>query len=78
MQAYEVTKGTKVKVIDNVVFVPPNALPVYQHEILKIGTLDGMHCRATNEKGDTVYIKASYFDEYEWLKYEETIGVIME
>ena len=58
MQAYEVTKGTKVKVIDNVVFVPPNALPVYQHEILKIGNLDGMHCRATNEKGDTVYIKA--------------------
>jgi len=28
--------------------------------------------------GDTIYIKASYFDEYEWLKYEETIGVIME
>ena len=28
--------------------------------------------------GDTVYIKASYFDEAEWLKYEETIGVIME
>ena len=58
MQAYEVTEGTKVKVLDNVVFVPPNALPVYQHEILKIGTLDGMHCKATNEKGDTVYIKA--------------------
>ena len=28
--------------------------------------------------GDTIYFKASYFDEYEWLKYEETIGVIME
>ena len=28
--------------------------------------------------GDTIYFKASYFDEAEWLKYEETIGVIME
>ena len=28
--------------------------------------------------GDTVYISASYFDEYEWLDYEKTIGVIME
>jgi len=28
--------------------------------------------------GDTVYIKAEYFDEYEWLDYSKTIGVIME
>jgi len=58
MQAHEVTKGTKVIVLDNVVFVPPNALPVYQHEILQIVNLDGMHCKAINEKGYIVYIKA--------------------
>lgn len=28
--------------------------------------------------GDTIYIKAEYFDEYEWLDYSKTIGVIME
>ena len=27
--------------------------------------------------GDTIYIKAEYFDEYEWLDYSKTIGVIM-
>jgi len=28
--------------------------------------------------GDTIYIKAEYFDEYEWLEYEKTIGVVVE
>ena len=28
--------------------------------------------------GDTIYIKAKYYDEYEWVNYEKTIGVIIE
>ena len=27
--------------------------------------------------GDTIYIKAEYFDEYEWVDYSKNIGVIM-
>ena len=28
--------------------------------------------------GDTVYVMVKYFDEYEWVNYDKTIGVIVE
>jgi len=56
MKAYQLVKGTKVIVKENVVVCPPASIPVYQDEILTLGTLDGMYCNAINEKGDRVYI----------------------
>lgn len=58
MEAYKISAGTKVIVKDKDIGIPVGSIPVYQDEVLTIGRLDGMHCRATNEKGDTVYIKA--------------------
>tara|TARA_R110002020_G_scaffold78339_4_gene197070 strand:- start:504 stop:713 length:210 start_codon:yes stop_codon:yes gene_type:complete len=66
MEAYKVRSGTKVIVKDKEVGIPVESIPVYQDEVLTIVRLDGMHCKAINEKGDTVFIKA--WTEVELLK----------
>lgn len=56
MKAYQLVKGSKVIVKESVVVCPPASIPVYQDEVLTLGTLDGMYCKAINEQGDRVYI----------------------
>ena len=59
MKAYEVSYGTKVKVVDDTVLVPIGATPVAKDEIITIYRLDGMYCNGSNSEGERVYINAS-------------------
>jgi hypothetical protein len=56
MKAYQLVKGTKVIVKEDVVAFPPESIPVHKEDVLTLGVLDGMYCNAINEKGDRVYI----------------------
>lgn len=58
MEAYNVKKGTKVKVVDDNVKTPPGSIPVKQGDKIVIGTLDGMYCNGINADGDRIYIAA--------------------
>jgi len=64
MEAHEVKYGTRVKVIDKNVNIPPASVPVKQGDIIKILGIDGMYCKGKDAKGDIVYIAAWTDVEY--------------
>lgn len=59
MQAWEcIGLGTKVKVIDNKIDIPPFSLPVKKNDIITIFKPDGMYCSGKNSNGNRIYIAA--------------------
>lgn len=56
MEAHNVKYGTRVKVIDAEVEIPPSSIPVKQGDEIKIFKLDGTYCNGLNADGDMVYI----------------------
>lgn len=58
MKAYNVKIGTKVKVVNDNVVIPPASILVSKGDIVVIEGLDGMYCYCINDAGDKVYIAA--------------------
>lgn len=58
MKAYEVKRGTKVTVTDDVVSSPPDSIGIKKGDEITIDRLDGMYCNGTNSEGDMIYIAA--------------------
>ena len=58
MEAHKVKYGTKVKVIDENVMIPPSSIPVKKGNLITIFKLDGMYCNAKDSKGNIIYIAA--------------------
>ena len=56
MEAYNVKYGTKVKIIDDEVKVPPSAIPVNKGDKITIHRLDGMYCNGIDKDGNRIYI----------------------
>ena len=58
MEAWKVKYGAMVMVDDENIAVPPDAIPVNNHEKITILRADGMYCNGSNANGDTIYIAA--------------------
>lgn len=56
MKAYEVKRGTKVRVIDEDVKTPPASLQIKKGDEITLHRADGMYCNGTDKDGDIVYI----------------------
>ena len=56
MEVYKVKYGTKVKVIDENVKIPPSSMPVKKGDVITIFRLDGMYCNGKDSKGNRIYI----------------------
>ena len=56
MEAHKVEYGTKVKVIDENVKIPPSSIPVKKGDVITIFRLDGMYCNGKDSKGNRIYI----------------------
>lgn len=58
MQVHEIPYGTKVKITDASVSIPPGAPLLSSGEVITIFKLDGMYCNGENESGDRIYVAA--------------------
>lgn len=58
MEAYKVKYGTRVRVVDSNIYIPPASIGVNTGDDIKILRLDGMYCNAINSNGDRIYISA--------------------
>ena len=58
MEVHNVKYGTKVKVIDENIRVPPASIQVNTGDVITIHRLDGMYCNGYDKDGNRVYIAA--------------------
>ena len=56
MEAHEVKYGTKVKIIDENVRIPPSSIPINKGDEITIHRLDGMYCNGIDKDGNRIYI----------------------
>lgn len=64
MEAYNVKYGTKVKIVDDNITIPPDSYQINKGDIITIFNLDGKYCSGRDEKGNRIYIAA-------WTEVEE-------
>lgn len=64
MQAYNIKHGTKVKIVDEDILVPPSARQINKGDIVTIFKVDRMYCNGEDEDGYPIYIAA-------WTEVEE-------
>ena len=57
MKAFNVDYGKKVRVLDNEVMIPPEAIQVNKGDIITIYELDCMYCSGSKD-GNRIYIGA--------------------
>jgi hypothetical protein len=64
MEAYNVKRDIKVRIIDDKVKLPPESISVEQGDVVTILSLDGMYCNVLTENNEITYIAA-------WTEVEE-------
>jgi hypothetical protein len=58
MKAYEVTIGSRVRILDENVVTPPSSLLVNNSDVIRITGVDGAFCNAEDADGRRVYVAA--------------------
>ena len=64
MKLYDCYRNTMVRVLDELVTVPPGAPGIQHGEILKFHHIDGMYSYCQNEEGEVVHLPAWSEVEY--------------
>jgi hypothetical protein len=58
MEAYEIKRNTKVRVLSDEVRTPPSSLPISKGDVITILNMDGMYCNCLDKDNNRVYISA--------------------